>query len=128
MCIDMAQVIVAQLTYRLISWTCLMKSSKKSSGVSQPAARKNKCKCSGGSHSARTSVKRQHESTGMSYIKTAYVGITKKVNKDSSIRYRVRLGRKFIASGKMTLAEALAKLQKASKRQIKKKQVPDRRM
>ena len=65
----------------------------------------------------------------MSYIKTAYVGITKKVNKDGSIRYRLKLGRKFIASGKMTLAEALAQLQKASGRQIKKKkQVPDRRM
>lgn len=64
----------------------------------------------------------------MSYIKTAYVGISKKVLSDSSVRYRIKLGKKYIASGKMTLAAAMAQLQKASSRQIKKNLVPDKRM
>ena len=59
-----------------------MKTSNKFSGGSQSAGINKKFKCSGGSHSARTLVKTQDESTGMSYIKTMYVGITKKELRD----------------------------------------------
>ena len=62
----------------------------------------------------------------MSYIKTAYVGITKKVLSDGSVRYRAKLGKEYVASGKMTLAEALAQLKTASGRQMKKIQCPTR--
>ena len=62
----------------------------------------------------------------MSYIKTAYVGITKKVLSDGSVRYRVMRGKEYVASGKMTFAEALAQLKTASGRQMKKKQCPTR--
>ena len=101
---------------------------EKISGVSQPAGIKKKSKRSGSSHSARIPVKTQAEPTGMSYIKTAYVGITKKVLSNGSVRYRVFHGREYVASGKMTFAEALAHLKIASGRQMKKKPVPDERM
>ena len=80
---------------------------------------KAKSKSSGSKHSARIAVKKTHASTSTSYITTAYVGITKKVLvKDASVRYRVRHGRKFIASGEMTLAQAQGYLQKESGRKV----------
>ena len=64
----------------------------------------------------------------MSYIKTAYVGITKKVLSDGSVRYRVMHGKEYVAPGKMTFAEALNHKKTASGRQMKKNPVPDERM
>ena len=83
---------------------------------------KAKSKSSGSTHSARIVVKKTKASTSSSYIKTAYVGITKKVLvEDASVRYRVKHGRKFIASGEMTLAQAQGDLQKESGRKVAKK-------
>ena len=93
---------------------------EKFSGGSQPAGIKKKSKRSGSSHSARIPVKTQAEPTGMSYKKTAYVGITKKVLSDGSVRYRVMRGKEYVASGKMTFAEALNHKKTTSGCQIQK--------
>ena len=69
----------------------------------------------------KTNIKSKAEPTGMSYHKTAYVGIAKKVLLDGSVRYRVRFGRTFVASGKMTLEKALEYLEEASGRNAVKK-------
>ena len=79
----------------------------KSGDRPRSAGMKAKSKCSGGAHSAHIVVKKTKASTGASYIKTAYVGIARKVLvRDGSVRYRVLDGRKYLASGEMTLAQA----------------------
>ena len=57
----------------------------------------------------------------MSYHKTAYVGIGRRITATGGMRYRVKHGRKLIAAGEMTMTQALEHLSKARNCRVRKK-------
>ena len=68
-----------------------------------------------------TMIKKTPQSTGMSYHKTAFTGIGRRVTETGAIRYRVMHGAKLIAAGEMTKTQALEHLSKAQKCSVPKK-------
>ena len=69
----------------------------------------------------KTMIKKKPQPTGMSYHKTAYVGIGRRVTETGAIRYRVKHGREVIATGAMTMTQALEHLSKAQNCRAQKK-------